>query len=418
MRRAWSVTRLLATTAFVFALIGPRSIWGQQAPPARGGDTEQAGRGGRGGRGPQFNSPEVLPDHRVTFRVLAPNAQSVSLTAGDIPATAFASSPANQGAGGGRGGRPLQKGENGIWELTTGPIETGAYRYVFNVDGVATMDSRNTSISESNATVWSLVYVPGADFMDTKDVPHGAVASVTYYSKTLQKFRRMHVYTPPGYETSTRKYPVFYLLHGAGDCDDSWSSVGRAGFILDNLIAAGKAEPMLVVMPAGHTTQAVGGRGPAPAAAAGAPPRPMFDDDFVEDFVNDIMPYAESHYRIQADRAHRAIAGLSMGGGQTLYISIPHLEKFAYIGVYSSGLFGIPGGGGGRGRGGAAEPAAAPGPNPVTAWEEQNQANLDSPAPEEGSEALLVQHRKRRRSYRHLESYRGPVQKAWFQRHF
>jgi enterochelin esterase-like enzyme len=278
---------------------------------------------------------------------------------------------------GGRG-RPLQKGENGVWELTAGPIEPGAYRYVFNVDGVTTMDSRNTSVSESNATVWSLVYVPGADFMDTKDVPHGAVASVSYYSKTLQRFRRMHVYTPPGYETSTHEYPVFYLLHGAGDCDDSWTSVGRAGFILDNLIAAGTAKPMLVVMPAGHTTQTAGGRGAPPAAAAGAASRPMFDDDFVEDFMNDIMPYTESHYRVQADRAHRAIAGLSMGGGQTLYTAIPHLDKFAYIGVYSSGLFGIPGGG--PGRGGAAALATQPSPNPVTVWEEQQKTNLDNPA--------------------------------------
>jgi enterochelin esterase family protein len=182
----------------------------------------------------------------------------------------------------------------------------------------------------------------------------------------------MHVYTPPGYETSSRKYPVFYLLHGAGDCDDSWTSVGRAGFILDNLIAAGKAKPMVVVMPAGHTTQTTNFGGRGAGAASG---RPLFDDDFVKDFVNEIMPYAESHYRIQADRAHRAIAGLSMGGGHTLYIAIPHLDKFAYIGVFSSGLFGITGGSPGR----AGTPAPE-GPNPVTAWEEQNKANLDNPA--------------------------------------
>jgi enterochelin esterase-like enzyme len=262
--------------------------------------------------------------------------------------------------------------------LTIGPVDPGAYRYTFNVDGVNTLDPRNTSISESNAQNWSMFMVPGADFMDTKDVPHGAVASVTYYSKSLQKFRRMHVYTPPGYETSTHKYPVFYLLHGAGDCDDSWTSVGRAGFIIDNLIAAGKAKPMVIVMPAGHTSQTAGfGGGGAPGAAAA---KPMFDDEFVTDFVSDIMPYAESHYRIQADRAHRAIAGLSMGGAHTLYIAVPHLDKFAYIGVYSSGLFGMPGipmGGGGRG----GAPAAAPsGPNPITVWEEQNKAMLDNAA--------------------------------------
>ena len=111
------------------------------------------------------------------------------------------------------------------------------------------------------------------------------------------------------------KYPVFYLLHGAGDCDDSWTSVGRANFILDNLIASGKAKPMIVVMPAGHTTRGGGGRGAAPAG--GAPPR----DEFGEDFVKDVMPYVEKNYRVIADRAHRAIAGLSMGGGQTLNIA-------------------------------------------------------------------------------------------------
>ena len=147
----------------------------------------------------------------------------------------------------------MTKADNGVWEITIGPIDPGAYRYNFDVDGVSVMDPRNPSVSESNGNAWSMVYVPGADFMETKDVPHGAVASVTYYSKSLGKFRRMHVYTPPGYETGSQKYPVFYLLHGAGDSDDSWTSVGRAGFIMDNLIAAKKAKPMVIVMPAGHT---------------------------------------------------------------------------------------------------------------------------------------------------------------------
>jgi len=399
---AKSATGILAMAALICSVAWPQSSSGQQPQPqaARGGDAPaQPGRGGRGGRGPQFISPEVLADHHVAFRIYAPQAQAVNLGAGDVPRSAFPASAANpapvpgqppQGFGG--RGNPMQKGEDGVWSLTIGPVDPGAYRYNFNVDGVTTMDSRNTSISESNATVWSLFYVPGADFMDTKDVPHGAVASITYYSKTLQKFRRMHVYTPPGYETSTRKYPVFYLLHGAGDCDDSWTSVGRAGFILDNLIAAGKAKPMLVVMPAGHTSQMTGGRGPG-AAPGEAPTRPTFDDEFVQDFVNDIMPYAESHYRVQADRAHRAIAGLSMGGSHTLYIALPHLDKFAYIGVYSSGLIGIVGGGRGPGPGrGAAPPANGaapaappaqappPGPNPVTVWEEQHKAELDNAA--------------------------------------
>jgi len=308
---------------------------------------------GRGPQGPVVVSPDVQPDHHVVFRILAPNAQAVKINASDVP-------------GNGQG-TPMTKGENGVWEATLGPIDPGAYRYNFNVDGVAVIDPRNPSISESNNNVWSLVYIPGAAFMDTAEVPHGAVAAITYYSNSLKRFRRMHVYTPPGYEDGKGKFPVFYLLHGAGDCDEAWTSVGRAGFILDNLIAAKKAKPMVIVMPAGHTTRTFGGRG---GRAPGAP------DEFVEDFVNDIMPYAESHYRVYTDRAHRAIAGLSMGGSQTLNIAIPHLDKFSYVGVFSSGLIGSFGG----------RPGAAPPSGP--SWEEQHTAQLDNAAAKKGLRLL------------------------------
>src|SRR5579871_264545 len=183
-------------------------------------------------------------------------------------------------------GPEFKKGENGVWEAQLQGVNPGAYRYTFSVNGVPVMDPRNPSISESNNNAWSMVYVPGAEFMDTQNVPHGAVAAVTYYSSALGRHRRMHIYTPPGYEASheaggTQRYPVFYLLHGAGDCDESWTSVGRAGFILDNLIAAKKAKPMIVVMPAGHTNgpiPGVGGPAPATPATPGAP------DDFTRDF--------------------------------------------------------------------------------------------------------------------------------------
>ena len=211
----------------------------------------------------------------------------------------------------------MTKGENGVWELTIGPVDPGAYRYNFNVDGVAVVDPRNPAISESNDNVWSVVHVPGSDFMDTKNVPHGAVAAVNYHSSALSTFRRMHVYTPPGYETGTDKYPVFYLLHGAGDSDDSWTTVGRANFILDNLIAAEKAKPMIVVMPAGHTSPRLRRR---PAAVGGGD---VGATSSSKDFTKDIMPYVEKHYRVLTDRAHRAIAGLSMGGAQTLNVAVP-----------------------------------------------------------------------------------------------
>jgi len=312
------------------------------------------GRTGRGfgQQGPQVVSPEVSADRRITFRILAPKAESVRLSAGDIPGN-------GQGAA-------LTKGTNGVWETTIGPIDPGAYRYNFNVDGVTVIDPRSPATSESNNNISSLVVVPGSDFMDTKDVPHGAVAAVTYFSKSLGKFRRMHVYTPPGYESGKGKYPVFYLLHGAGDCDEAWTSVGRAGFILDNLLAAKKAKPMVVVMPAGHTrATGFGARGGGTTnGPAGRPPV----DEFVQDFVGDIMPYVEKNYRIYADRQHRAIAGLSMGGSQTLNIAVPNLEKFGYFGVFSSGLIGSFGGG----RGGFTNAPAGP------TWEERNKASLDN----------------------------------------
>jgi enterochelin esterase-like enzyme len=328
----------------IAAVLLSTSMWGQTP--------QGAAQPGRGGRGPAVVSPEITGDQKIVFRALAPNAQAVRLVGTDIPGN-------NQGAA-------MTKGENGVWEITLAP-PPGAYRYNFNIDGITVIDPNNPATSESNTRVWSLVYLPGEQFMDENRVAHGAVAAVQYYSETLKRFRRMHVYTPPGYESSTQKYPIFYLLHGAGDSDESWTSVGRAGFILDNLIAGKKAKPMIVAMPAGHTTRATFGvalgRG-----GSGAP------DEFDQDFLNDIMPYVESHYRVVNDRAHRAIAGLSMGGNQTLNAAIPHLDKFAYIGVYSSGLIGA------FGRGGQA-PA---GPS----WEEQHKAELDNAAAKKGLRLL------------------------------
>lgn len=294
-------------------------------------------------QGPRVVSPEVSADRKITFRILAPKAETVKLNAGDIQGL-------DQNAS------TFTKETNGVWAATVGPVDPGAYRYTFNVDGVAVIDPRNPSTSESNENSWSLVYVPGAEFMDTRDVPHGAVAEAPYYSSTLKRFRRMHVYTPPGYELGQGSYPVFYLLHGAFDCDDSWSSVGRAGFILDNLIADQKAKPMIVVMPAGHT-------GPFGAGMRG-------NDDFERDFLHDVIPLIEKRYRVNKDRNSRAIAGLSMGGGQTLNVAFSHLDQFAYLGVYSSGVFGITG--------------DRPRPANEPSWEERHKQGLDDAKLKEG----------------------------------
>jgi enterochelin esterase family protein len=299
----------------------------------------------RGGQRPlEFNSNEVAADRKITFRIHAPNAKSVRLSSSDLPASS-------------QQGFEMTKADNGIWEAAVGPVPAGAYRYRFSLDGVMVVDPRNPTTSESNTNTWSLVVVPGSDLFDTKPVPHGAVAEITYDSKSLKKFRRMHVYTPPGYDKGEGTYPVFYLLHGASDCDDSWSSVGRAGIILDNLIAAGKAKPMIVVMPAGHTG----------AFRFGPPADRSFErqiDEFAADFTEDVRPYIEANYRVIADRAHRAIAGLSMGGMQTLNVAFANLDDYGYIGVYSSGIFGIVGGPNGG--------------TPNKQWEESHKAALDN----------------------------------------
>jgi enterochelin esterase-like enzyme len=291
--------RIVTTLGLAVVLCGPGTAAFAQppAPP----------------RPPQFVSPEVGTDGRVTFRIHAPNAQSVRLVAGDIVGLAPEAAQ-------------MTKGEEGVWSVTVATPEPGAYRYHINVDGVATIDPRNPATSESFQNTWSVVSVPGSQPWDTNDVPHGAVAEVTYRSASLGQFRRMHVYTPPGYETGSTSYPVFYLLHGAGDSDDAWTTVGRAHFILDSLIASGQAEPMIVVMPAGHI------RGGAMGMQA--------TQDVVKDIMQDVKPYIESHYRVTKGRAHTAMAGLSMGGHQTITAAIPHLDQFAYIGVYSSGLIG------------------------------------------------------------------------------
>ncbi len=290
-----------------------------------------------------LTSVVIHPDHSVTFEIYAPNAEKVWLGGSDIPDLFHKGK--------------MTKLDDGVWRVTIDSIEPGAYRYNFNVDGVSVLDPRNPNVSESNMNAWSLVYIPGKAYMDTQNVPHGAVSSVTYYSNSLKKFRRMHVYTPPGYDKNNKSYPVLYLLNGAFDCDDSWPTVGRAGFIIDNLIAEKKVVPMIVVMPDGHT-------GPF---RFGMPFNATVDnqDGFVVDFNNDIKPYIDDHYRIINKREDCAIAGLSMGGSQTLNIAIPHLNEFAYIGVFSSGVLGIISG-------------SSFGKNVRSTWEKKNKKYLEN----------------------------------------
>jgi len=287
---------------------------------------------------PRVVSPEIAADGKVTFRIRAAEAKAVALTSGgDLPQI-----PPRQTL-------PLTKAADGVWSVTLGPVAPGAYRYAFVVDGVTTVDPAQPHTSESNDNTWSLFTVPGAKFMDTLDVPHGTVAEVRYFSAELGKWRRMHVYTPPDYGLASKRYPVLYLLHGAFDSDDSWSTVGRAADIIDNLIAERKAAPMIVAMPAGH-------QGPfAAGGGAGA----LSLDGFVREFDRDIRPYVEKHYTTLTGPKSTAIAGLSMGGAQTLEIAVRHPKDFGYVGVFSSGVL------------------SGNGADAVDAWGAQHAAQLD-----------------------------------------
>jgi enterochelin esterase family protein len=273
-----------------------------------------AGRGGRGAAPAPIKSYEVATDRRVTFRIRAPQAAQVAV-AGD-----FAQGP-----------QLLARGEDGVWSVTLGPLHPAIYSYTFRVNGVGVLDPVNPMIKQGEAGSSSMFEVPGdrpAPY-DWQPVPHGTVHVNWYHSKTLDTPRRIDVYTPPGYETSRSTYPVLYLLHGSGDTETGWTSVGRADMILDNLIAAGKARPMIVVMPYGRARRDVY-LGPIESQ----PDANLFEDDLLKD----VVPFAEKLYRISGKADDRAIAGLSMGGGQAMRIGLHHLELFHAVGLFSAGV--------------------------------------------------------------------------------
>jgi len=281
-----------------------------------------------------LKSTEVLPDHRVVFRIYAPKASVVTLS-GDFVAQ-------GRGAGG-----PLEKDDQGVWSITVGPLVPDFYSYSFTVDGVRTIDPKNPMVKQGIASLESMFLVPGeeAAYEETLPVPHGEVRAVWYNSTTLGQPRRMHVYTPPGYERGNQKYPVLYLIHGGGDEDSGWSTIGRAGFILDNLLASNKIKPMIVVMPNGSISlpgvnNPMGGARPTTpeAIAARIATIAKLHDAFVSDLLTSIIPCVEKTYRVLATRENRAIAGLSMGGAETLRAAPSNLDKFAWIGVFSMGL--------------------------------------------------------------------------------
>jgi enterochelin esterase-like enzyme len=273
-------------------------------------------------------STEVAPDRKVTFRIYAPKAGEVRLR-GDWME--------------GFGTDPLAKDEQGVWSVTVGPLVPDLYSYSFVVDGVKTADPKNALIKQGIASVDNMLMVPGpeAAFLEARPVPHGEIRIAWYLSKTLGSERRLHVYTPPGYDTSGERYPVFYLLHGGGDDDSGWSTIGRAGFILDNLLAERKALPMLIVMPNGSLPRPAN----LPPVAPGTTPTPEVaavlaaaQARFTSELMNDVVPFVEKAYRVRSDARSRAIAGLSMGGGQTQRILAARPDAFAYFAIWSAGV--------------------------------------------------------------------------------
>jgi enterochelin esterase family protein len=273
-------------------------------------------------------SPEMHPDKKVTLRIYAPKASEVTAF-GD-----WATAP---------GPVKLEKGNEGVWSVTVGPLTPDFYSYAFLVDGVKTLDPKNATIKQGVAGLDNMFFVPGkeAQFEENQKVPHGEVRQAWYQSSTLDGQRRMHIYTPPGYEASKERYPVLYLLHGGGDEDSGWSTIGRAGFILDNLLADKKAQPMLVVMPNGSLPRPANlprftpGERPSPEALAAMA---AAQDRFTNELLKDVIPYVEKNHRALPGGENRAIAGLSMGGGQTLRAFTTHPDEFAYVGVWSAGI--------------------------------------------------------------------------------
>jgi enterochelin esterase-like enzyme/lysophospholipase L1-like esterase len=275
---------------------------------------------------PAVRSPEVHSDRTVTFRLRAPSATSVDLV-GEVLQ--------------GKGPQAMTKGADGVWSVTVGPLPPEIWIYNFRIQGVDLPDPANISVMTRAAGTASssFVEVPGDGpaFYDARPVPHGDVRMVLYDSKAMGVHRSLWVYTPPGYDTSGRTYPVYYLLHGNGETQSGWVANGRANIILDNLIADGRAEPMVVVMPHGHPIQSAS-VGPFAVVPPDGEPGMLNFRLFTRDLLQQIIPLVERSYRVYADADHRAIGGLSMGGFQSLEIGLAHPELFRYVLAYSGGF--------------------------------------------------------------------------------
>ena len=290
------------------------------------------------GQGPQVASPDVHADNSVTFNLIAPEAQKVQIT-GDFLA------PKKVEFGGNTYDAPnvvdLVKNEKGVWSFTTEPLKPELYTYNMIVDGVKIIDPLNVYNIRDINNLFSVLLIGGdqrTDLYKVNKVAHGTVSKVWYESPTAGLTRRLTVYTPAGYETSGKAYPVLYLLHGIGGDENAWSELGRAAQILDNLIAQGKAEPMLVVMTNGNISQEAC---PGETSEGFKVPTMMLPKTMEGSFETafpDVVKFVEKTYRVKKDKAHRAIAGLSMGGFHSLFISINNPDMFGYVGLFSAAV--------------------------------------------------------------------------------
>ena len=297
----------LAAALAASSLVTARQAAAPQAPPPAAANPAPAAQGGRGSA--PVKSPEIGADQRVTFRLRAPNAKEVAVAVG--------------------GKRlPMQKDEQGLWSATSDPMPPEIYTYSLVVDGATINDPANRQVQTSYGSFQSLFMVPGpAAWLPAPGVPRGAIARHAFHSAVANDDRDFFVYTPPGYDARrAQPYPVLYLLHGLGDDAERWLNGGAANNILDNLIAQGKAVPMVVVSPLGYGTSTGPTGGRTPANITG----------YTKILLDEVMPMVDKSYHVSRNREQRAIAGLSMGGAESLYVGLNHLETFAWIGAFSS----------------------------------------------------------------------------------
>lgn len=288
--------------------------------------------------GQNISSPEIHPDNTVTFRFHAPKAMKVQVTGDFLPTQKMSSQYGEMDV---PGVADLTEGKDGVWEYTTAtPLAPELYSYSFIVDGLKTTDPNNVYLNRDVASVTNIFIIKGGkgDLYSVNNVPHGTVARRWYDSPVLEKSRRVTIYTPAGYETSGKKYPVLYLLHGAGGDEEAWIALGRTAQIMDNLIAEGKAKPMIVVMTNGNADQeAAPGESSAGMTKPGMMAQKMMEGSWETSFP-DVIKFVESQYRVDKKKSSRAICGLSMGGFHSLHISKQYPDLFDYVGLFSAAI--------------------------------------------------------------------------------